>query len=192
MDMLRRDAPIAEDVLVNLLHRAQERTDSAALDGLYLLYADRIYYYIASRLRNGESAEDVTSEVFLHLAEKISQYRVAPTDNVAIFSAWLFRIAHNKMIDVLRTEQRVKHFGLSDAESVAAIDPIDKLQERIDFEAILAKLKNLDSEQRKVIMLRYVEGLSITETARVMRLSESAVKALRYRALQNLRRHLQV
>jgi RNA polymerase sigma-70 factor (ECF subfamily) len=192
MDKLKRDAPIAEDVLVNLLYRAQEQADSAAFDGLYLLYADRIYYYLASRLRHGESAEDVTSEVFLHLFEKISHYQVAPNDNVAIFSAWLFKIAHNKMIDALRTKQRVKHVDLSYAEPTAAVYPIDEVQERIEFEAILSKLDNLDADQRKVIMLRYIEGLSTAETATAMRKSESAVKGLRYRALQNLRRHVQV
>lgn len=190
MEKLTRDAPIAEETLVNLLHRAQERADPDALDGLYLLYADRIYYYVASRVRTGESAEDITSDIFLNLIEKISQYQVAPNDNVAIFSAWLFRMAHNKLVDAMRVQQRVQHIELNDAEASTAVHPMDNAEARIDFEAILDKLGHLEYEQREVIMLRYIEGLSNIETADVMRKSESAVKALRYRALQNLRRHL--
>jgi RNA polymerase sigma-70 factor, ECF subfamily len=191
MHKLRRDEHIEEDILIELLHRAQKQADPAAFDGLYLLYADRIYYYIANRVRNHEIAEDLTAQVFLHLVEKISHYEIAPQDNVPIFSAWLFRITYNKLIDAVRSKQRVQHVDLVYVESFVASYPIEKVEERLDFEAVLHKLKHLNDEQRRVILLRYVEDLSISETAEIMGKSEGAVKALRYRALENLRRHLQ-
>jgi RNA polymerase sigma-70 factor (ECF subfamily) len=191
MDKLRRNEPIQENILIDLLHRAQTQSDPAAFDGLYMLYVDRIYYYIANRVRDHVVAEELTAQVFLHLVEKITLYNIAPKDNVAIFSAWLFRITHNKMVDMRRDNQRVQYVNLERAESVVASHYIDEVEVRIDFELVLSKLKHLNEDQRRVIMLRYVENFSVAETAEIMQKSESAVKSLRFRALENLRRHLQ-
>jgi RNA polymerase sigma-70 factor, ECF subfamily len=190
MTEVQRDGPIEEDVLVDLLQRAQQGSDLAAFDGLFLLFGDRVFSYLMNRCHDYETAEEVTAQVFLHLLEKIGLYRIAPRDNVPIFSAWLYRLAYNKMIDVLRTYRRLRHVALDCAENIPVNHLAERVEERIEYETILAKLQYLDDEQRDVMVLRYVEDMSIRETAEIMQKTQSSVKSLQYRALGNLRRNL--
>ncbi|MCL4860736.1 MAG: sigma-70 family RNA polymerase sigma factor [Caldilineaceae bacterium] len=191
MTDIQRDARIDETTLVALIQRAQQHADPEAFDGLYLLYADRIYRYLTVRLGNTGAAEEVTAQVFLRLIEKIHQYQIAPKDNAAIFTAWFYRLAHNKMIDVLRRQKQRRHVPISVAEMMPSGQSMSEaVEERIDFEHVLEKLQLLNEQQRQVILLRFVEGFSIAETAQIMEKTEGAVKALQHRSLESLRRHL--
>lgn len=192
MTEIRRGEPVDEKTLVDLIERAQRDADPEAFDGLYLLFADRVYRYLLARLGDSESAEEISAQVFVRLIEKIDMYRVSPKDNVAIFSAWLYRMAYNKMVDVLRARKRLNQVALEQAEHVAAGASTELVDERLDFEAILQKLQFLNEQQREVIVLRFVEDMSIAETAEIMQKSEGAVKALQHRALESLRRYLQL
>lgn len=192
MDDVQRDAPLEESMLIGLIERAQSNGDPEAFDGLYLLFADRIFRYLLARLGRVETAEEIVSQVFLHLMEKIDRYQIAPKDNATIFPAWLYRLAHNKMIDVLRKMQRREHVGIEQAELVAEPKSLlDVVEEQIDFEQLLRTLKLLNEQQRQVLLLRFVEGFSIAETAQILQKSEGAIKALQHRSLENLRRYLQ-
>lgn len=188
---IQRGGPIDEATLVTLLEQAQQDANPDAFDGLYLLFADRIFRYLLARLGDAEAADEVTSQVFLRLIEKIEMYRIAPKDNHAIFSAWLYRLAYNKMVDVLRAQRRTNWVDLDHAEHVTAGDVIAAVDVRVEFEAVMQKMELLNAQQREVLVLRFVEDLSIAETAQLMQKSEGAVKALQHRALESLRRHLQ-
>jgi RNA polymerase sigma-70 factor, ECF subfamily len=187
---IQRGDPVEEHILVDLLQRAQQASEPEAFDGLYLLFADRIYRYLLARLADVEAAEDVTTQVFIRLIEKIGMYRIGPKDNVAIFSAWLYRLAYNKMVDVIRSQKRANLVELERAEDLPERPFLDDIDARLDFEAILEKLTVLNEPQREVIVLRFVEEMSIAETAQIMQKSEGAVKALQHRALESLRRYL--
>ncbi|MEZ4870449.1 MAG: sigma-70 family RNA polymerase sigma factor [Caldilineaceae bacterium] len=192
MDEIQRDAPVDERTLIGLIQRAQSNGEPDAFDGLYLLYADRVYRYLLARLSNVEIAEEVVSQVFLQLIEKIGKYRIAPQDNTVIFPAWLYRMAHNKMIDTLRKVRRTAAVGLEHAERMTEQKSvIDEVEEQIDFDQLLHTLKMLNEQQQQVILLRFIEGFSIAETAQILQKSEGAVKALQHRSLENLRRYLQ-
>jgi len=191
MAEIQRDDRIDESTLVDLIWRAQRFSDPAAFDGLYLLYADRVYRFLVTRLGNTEAAEEVASQVFLRLIEKIEQYQIAPKDNAAIFTAWLYRMAYNKMIDVLRRQRHSPQVSIQYAESIPTSQPMaEMVEERIVFDNILDKLQLLNDQQRQVILLRFVEGFSIAETAQIMEKSEGAIKALQHRSLESLRRFL--
>ena len=188
MDEIQRDAPINEEILVGLIERAQSACDPTAFDGLYLLFADRVFRYLFARLSDAELAEEMTAQIFLQLIEKIDRYRIAPKDNATIFSAWLYRLSHNKMIDILRKLKRTSHIGIEHAESVAEqYSVISAVEERLDFEHLLSKLQMLNEQQRQVIVLRFLDGYSIAETAEILEKSEGAIKALQHRSLENLR-----
>jgi RNA polymerase sigma-70 factor, ECF subfamily len=191
MDSIQRDDRIDEATLVALIHRAQQLADPQAFDGLYLLYVDRVYRFLAGRLGDAEAAEEVTAQVFLRLIEKIGQYQVAPKDNAAIFTAWLYRLAYNKMIDVLRRQKQTQHVSIHHAETISQGQPMSEtVEERMEFEIVMEKLQLLNDQQRQVILLRFVEGFSIAETAQIMDKSEGAIKALQHRSLESLRRYL--
>lgn len=190
MAEIRRGDPVEETVLVDLLQRAQAASDPTAFDGLYLLFADRVYRYLLARLSDPDMAEEITAQVFLRLIEKIDIYRINSRDNAAIFSAWLYRLAHNKMVDVMRSYKRAQEAPLDQANHIAEGRQLEALEDRLDFERILEKLQLLNDQQREVILLRFVEDFSIAETALIMQKSEGAVKALQHRALESLRRLL--
>ncbi len=187
---IRRGEPIEEETLVVYLRRAQQDSDPRAFDGLYLLFADRVYRYLLARLGDVELAEEVTSQVFLRLIEKVYMYRIAPKDNAAIFSAWLYRMAYNKMVDVLRANRRANLVDLEHAEGISGDRQEEMIHQRVDNEEIFNKLQLLNEQQREVLVLRFIEELSISETAQTMQKSEGAVKALQHRALASLRRYI--
>lgn len=189
---ITRDGPIDEQVLVDLLSRAQQSSDPDAFDGIYTLYSDRVFRYLVARLNNADTAEEVTSQVFLRLLEKIKLYTIAPKDNVAIFSAWLYRMSYNKMVDFLRKQKRSTNIELEKLEQFPdTVRYTESVEFRFDFDLLLQKLQLLNEQQRQVIMLRFIEGLNIAETAQVMQKSEGAIKALQHRSLENLRGFVQ-
>jgi RNA polymerase sigma-70 factor, ECF subfamily len=187
MAELQSDEPIDEDRLVDLIKQAQYDSDPEAFERLYLLFGDRVFRYLLAHLGDAESAEDITAQVFLRLIEKIDTFRIGPSNNVAMFSGWLYRVAHNKMVDVLRAEKRHQYAALEYARQMAySVSP--GVTDRLDLEGILQRLRSLNDQQRDVIILRFFEGLNIAETARTLQKSEAAIKALQQRALENLRR----
>jgi RNA polymerase sigma-70 factor (ECF subfamily) len=113
-----------------------------------------------------------------------------PKDNVAVFSAWLYKMAHNKMVDVLRAQKRAHQVALRHAHHVASNVSMGATEDRIELEEILQKLQYLNETQRAVILLRFIENMSIAETATILQKSEAAIKALQQRALEALRGYL--
>lgn len=192
MERVERDAEIEEDTLVDLLRRAQEREDPEAYDGIYLLYADRVFRYLLVRVSDADFAEELTSQVFVHLIERLNKYRIGPSDNVAIFSAWLYRMAYNKMIDVIRRTRRYPQMPIEVIQDMPTGQSVsDDVIQKIEHEHMLDVLSCLNEAQHEVILLRFVEGYSIAEVAQIIQKTEGAVKALQHRAVSNLRRHFE-
>lgn len=190
MTPVERGAPLQEVQLVDLIRRAQTDADPAAFDGLYLLYADRIFRYLLVRTADVGTAEEAVAQTFVRLIEKISLFHIAPQDNVAIFSAWLYRMAYNGMIDLLRRQRRTQHVALDDALHIAPDLVHEQVEARLAFEEVLDKLPLLNEQQRQVVMLRFIEEYSVADTARMMQKTEGAVKALQHRAIEALRSFL--
>lgn len=189
MPEITRDGPLEEPILVDLITRAQQASDPDAFDGLYLLYSDRVYRYLLARLNNTDTAEEVTAQVFLRLLEKIGLYTVAPKDNVAIFSAWLYRMSYNKMVDFLRKQKRSINIDLDRFEQLPdKTGYTESVESQFDFDLLIQKLQLLNEQQRQVIVLRFIEGMNIAETAEIMQKTEGAIKALQHRSLENLKR----
>ena len=192
MDRVERDAAIEEETLVDLLSRAQEQQDPQAYDGIYLLYADRVFRYLLVRVEDADFAEEITSQVFVHLIERLHKYRIGPADNVAIFSAWLYRMTYNKMVDIIRKTRRSPQVPIDLIQDMATGQVVsDDVIQKIGNEQLLSTLSLLNETQRDVILLRFIEGYNVAETAQILQKTEGAVKALQHRAVGNLRRHLE-
>ncbi len=187
MRRFQSSSSVDEQTLVDLIERAQHDSEPSAFEGLYLLFANRIFQFLYSQLENVESAEEITSQVFVRLIEKIHLYRIAPVNNVSNFMALLKQIAYNLMVDTLRAHKRVRYTELEVAEEIPAESRLD---EELAFGEVLQELKSLNDLQHDVIVLRFLEDLSIAETAEIMQKTEGAVKALQHRALESLRRQL--
>ena len=172
----------------DLLNRAS-RADPEALGQLYDQYVDRIYNYIYHRVGQAELAEDLTAQVFARMLEAIRDGRAWRTS----FSGWIYRIAHNLVIDYYRRRHRATFVELEEAHPIptAETDPLRRVEARLESERLRAALGKLTEEQAEVITLRFLEELSIAEVAATMDKTEGAIKALQYRAVLALRRVMQ-
>lgn len=170
---------------VTLVERAA-RSDPEAIASLYDRYAPRIYSYIYHRLSDPVTAEDLTGQTFLRMIEALRSDRGWRTS----FSGWLFRIAHNLVIDHYRRRSQAEFSDLEDFPNIAALDsdPYRAAAAILDSDALLRAINELTEEQAQVIALRFLEGYSITEVAVLLDKTEGAIKALQYRAVASLRR----
>jgi RNA polymerase sigma-70 factor (ECF subfamily) len=171
----------------DLVHRAQNG-DKEAFTELYETYFGKLYRYVVARIGNRAEAEDMTQQVFVKAYKSISSYRWRGVP----FSAWLFRIAHNLVVDFFRKESKRPTVPLEES-LVASNDNVQQVVERrLDIERVMAATRQLTTAQREVVSLRFAGGLAIAEVARVMGKSEGAVKALQHSAIAALRRILLV
>ena len=165
--------------------RAQEG-DAGSFAVLYEHYYDRIFRYVSFKTGNPLEAEDITAEVFVKMLESISSFRWQGYQ----FSSWLFRIAHNLVVDHFRKRGRRPVVALDDAPAAATeYDPdLDrKLDVDISMAPVREAMKDLTDLQREVISLRFAAGLSVAETARAVGKKDNAVKALQHAGLKKLR-----
>ncbi len=152
--------------------------DSEALRLLYVRYSDNVYGYVRSIVRDEKEAEDLTQQVFMKLIHAIGKYE----DQGVPFSGWLLRLARNVALDHLRRRRPIPTEEVLGAD----VHADDGARERAhDLHAALASLPD---EQRRVMIMRHVVGLSPPEIAEQMGRSESSIHGLHHRG----RRALQV
>ncbi|HVC34932.1 MAG TPA: sigma-70 family RNA polymerase sigma factor [Chloroflexota bacterium] len=160
--------------------------DSASFGSLYEFYLDRIYRYVYYRVASTTEAEDLTEQVFLKAWEAIDRYepRGAP------FVAWLYRLAHNLVVDHYRGRHSSASLDeIEDAEDAGA-DVESAVQDRLEAEAVRAAIGTLNPDYQQMLVLRFVEGLSHAEVAQIVGKSEGATRVIQHRALQALARAL--
>lgn len=158
--------------------RAKEG-DSDALRFVYVSYADNIYGYVRSIVRDDHDAEDVTQHVFAKLMTTLGKY----DDRGVPFFAWLLRLARNVAIDHLRANRLTPTETVIDPNVSAGVD-LDRP------ETVRAALSTLPDEQRQVVILRHVVGLTPSEIANRMGRSESSIHGLHHRGRRALQREL--
>ena len=175
--------PIDRSEEWELVQRAQT-LDEAALASLYTSYYPRVYNYAFLQLGDIHAAEDLASEVMLKLLESIKKYRFRGTP----FSAWVFRIARNRLIDLHRRRKRRGEVNLTEPLASMQIGPQTMAERALERGQLQLALKYLTDEQRQVIVLKFIEGFDNASIARILGRSEGAIKSLQHRALNSLRR----
>ncbi|HEY5668871.1 MAG TPA: sigma-70 family RNA polymerase sigma factor [Anaerolineales bacterium] len=162
--------------------RAQQG-DSATISDLYDRYRLSVYRYLYYKVGDLHAAEDLTSEVFLRMIRSLNSYRPQNSS----FEAWLFQIARNLAIDHYRQKNTRGHLSLEEHMIHDTDDPDQKYDRSLTSDLLLKALSRLSEVQRDVIVLRFVNGLPITQVAQTLHKSEDAVKGLQRRALGSLR-----
>lgn len=163
--------------------RRAQRGEAGALTYLFETNFDRVYRYAFVRLLDHAEAEDVTQQVFERMLESIKRYepRGAP------FASWLFRIAHNLIVDhVRRSRSGERAFDMVKASSLPE-DPEEHALARLEGTEVRQLMAQLNDSQRQVLELRFAAQLNVAETADAMQRSVDAVKSLQYSALKALR-----
>ena len=166
-----------------LLDRAKA-FDLEALGSIYDHYQPALYRYIYSRTGNAATAEDLTGEVFARFLETLRSGRNPPRS----LPAWLYTTAHNLVVDHYR--ERPRRAVPLDEGLVRDSATVEERAWMI--EDVQSALGKLTDDQQQVLILKFVEGLSIRDIGQVMGKSEGAVKGLQFRALTRLARLLRL
>ncbi|GAA4785144.1 ECF subfamily RNA polymerase sigma factor, BldN family [Streptomyces ziwulingensis] len=173
--------------MMDLVERAQAG-EADAFGRLYDQYSDTVYRYIYYRVGGKATAEDLTSETFLRALRRIGTFTWQGRD----FGAWLVTIARNLVADHFKSSRfrlEVTTGEMLDANEVAR-SPEDSVLESLSNAALLDAVRRLNPQQQECVTLRFLQGLSVAETARVMGKNEGAIKTLQYRAVRTLARLL--
>jgi RNA polymerase sigma-70 factor (ECF subfamily) len=169
-----------------LVARGQQG-DRDALEELYLIHFDRIYSYLHVSVGNRHDAEDLTTQTFLKMLEKIGSFKWQS----APFSAWLFRIAHNLAMDHFRARRRWQPEE-EVPEPPGEEEPSAELaaMQTIGRESMLKLIDRLSPEQQQVLTLKFVFNLPNAEVAAILDKTEGAIKSLQHRALVSLQKQI--
>jgi RNA polymerase sigma-70 factor (ECF subfamily) len=187
------------------LDRAR-RGEAEAISALYRHFLQGVFWYIAARVPDRPTAEDLTSEVFLEMVEGIHK---VGANNEATFASWLFQIARITVAGYYRKRERVPASISLDSESEGESvlwgdgsntttipmnhpdsDPVRWAEARDEWYTVAQAINALTEEQRQVLVGRLILGYDVTTVAQMVGKKANAVKALQFRALNSLQRLL--
>ena len=176
--------PDVLDGEAQLIERAKA-SERAAWDEIFDRHYEQVFVFVICRVGDRSAAEDLVSEVFLEAWRGIGRFRYRGVPLVS----WLYRIAHNLAADFLKKRGRTVVQTLEDGWS--GIPHTEDQTERLDtWHSVSDAFRRLTSDQQTVLMSRFFEGRSLSETAALMGKKENAVKALEFRALRTVRKIL--
>lgn len=168
---------------INVLVQKAQNGNKEAFGKIYDIFLDSIYKYIFFRVSNQQIAEDLTSEVFFKTLRNINKYKKKPN---MPFSAWLFRIAKNSVIDFYRKKQEVDEMPEEIMDETVRAETERETERHIDKKRILLAMKQLPEMQSHAIALKYFAERSNTEIAAILEKSETAVRILISRGLKKM------
>ena len=163
---------------------AAQTGDSLAFAELYDRYVDAVFRYALFRLHDRGLAEDVTSETFLRALRRITSISYRGRD----VGAWFITIARNLVLDHVKSSRY--RFEVTTAEPAlrapVASGPESQVLAGVTSDELMRCIQQLGTDQRECILLRFLQGLSVAETAALMGRNEGAIKALQHRAVRRL------
>jgi RNA polymerase sigma-70 factor, ECF subfamily len=156
------------------------------LVSLYDEYYDKVAKYVYVRIGDRSEAEDIASEVFLKALKSLNAYQ----ERGLPMQAWLFKIAHNLVVDHLRKTTKHQMVQIETIDIKDENDPIKTAEINIEMGRVTQAMGDLTEEQREVLRLRFFGGLTSRETADYLNKSDGAVREMQRAALEKLRRLL--
>ena len=167
------------------LVRAAQAGDARAFGELYERYRQPLYRYCLARSSSPHEAEDLVSDVFLKAMESLARYR----DQGLPFIAFLYRVARNAAIDRTRKDKSSSLFDMT-IEPRSSSDVEGDATRASEMDVVLGALRKIKPEYREVILLRFVEGYSAADVAKLLDKAEKAIWNLQQRGLERLRNEL--
>lgn len=162
--------------------------NAEAFGQLYDAYMERIYRFIYFRVEDQQTAEDITSQVFLRAWNNLDRFRLGRTP----YLAWLYTIAHNAVIDHYRTRKvttALEDVRLSQPDYAEVVENVIDIE--VEMKSIKSAMQTLTGDQQQVLRLKFIEGMSNDEIARHLGKREGAVRALQMRGLRALAKQLE-
>jgi RNA polymerase sigma-70 factor (ECF subfamily) len=171
---------------IDIIARCKEG-DWRDFDTIYDHYLPKIYRFIYYRTRHKQIAEDLTSTIFLKVVQNLNSFR----HGAAPFSAWLYRVARNTLIDHARVAKPI--LDLETAVNVADKQNVsDETNEVLNLEAIKSQMTKLSDQQREIVTMRVWDGLSHKEISEILEISEGSSKVAFSRAVDKLRLGIEI
>ncbi len=153
----------------------------SAFGQLYEQFLDKIYRYAYYQVKDRMTAEDITETVFMKAWKQIATCK----GRGDTFSAWLYRIAHNQIVDTLKSGKALQTIDLDDISNLDSPDLTVDLND--ETEELAEMIAELPEGQRQVLVLKFIEGLNNTEISHILNKSEQAIRILQMRALTRMR-----
>lgn len=168
----------------------KEKTETgrneAKLAGLYNEYYDKIARYAFLHIGDRTEAEDIAGEVFLKALDSIKSYK----ERGIPMQAWLFRIAHNLVVDYFRKAAKYRTVPIDTVPVASDTNPVTIAERNIEMGRVTKAMEQLSQEQREVLGLRFFGGLTSKEVGQILKKSDGAVREMQRAALEKLRRLL--
>ncbi len=177
---------MSPDSLNNQLQTAAQK--EARLAGLYDAYFDKIAHYAYARIGDRTAAEDIAGEVFLKALESVKRYE----ERGLPMEAWLFKIAHNQVVDHLREAAKTKTIPIETVEITDEADPQELTETNLEMQRVSIAMKELTDEQAEVIRLRFFGGLSSKEVGTMLGKNDGAVREMQRSAMEKIRKLLNI
>ncbi len=169
------------------LIRQAQLGDADAFAALYRANVQAIFRYIAHRVNDTQLAEDLTADVFTRALKSMSGYQ----EQGRPFLAWLYRIAHARVVDHYRRTGRRPQESDLEGEAIPVESDLDQqMLRRQAAKGLRTAISALTDEQQQVVVLRFIEGYSIEVVGQMMGKNANAIKALQHRALRSLANRL--
>jgi RNA polymerase sigma-70 factor (ECF subfamily) len=174
-----------EEEIEILVQEAQNgRTD--AFGKIYDFFVQPVYRYIYFKVSR-EDAMDLTETVFLKMWEHLNSYRKGD----ASFTSWVFRIAHNMVVDHYRTRKKNAPLDIQLKDEKRESDPVFLTERKLSQDRLRIALSKLKKKYQQILLLKYVNDLENEEISRIMGKSEGSLRILKFRALKELKKVLE-
>lgn len=169
---------------VELAQQAQDG-NVEAVGLLYDRHQARIFRFVRARIYDNALAQDLTGEIFLRMVTHLPTYRPLGVP----FTAWLYSMARNHLANHIQKEEsrRLAFLHYTGNGSHTAVNPTRIVEQQLELEMVLAALAQLEADQRDVLTLRFLVGLSLQEVADALHKSVAAVKSIQHRGLKMMR-----
>ena len=175
-------------IILNKPSIAETKPTKVTIGSLFEEYYDRIVRYIFIRINDQNEAENLGGDVFLKALQSLDSYR----GDREQMRAWLFKIAHNLVVDYFRKMSKRKAVSLNDVEVRDRVSTEEAVEARLEVERLSEALKQLTPAQREVIGLRFFAGLSSAEVGKTLGKSSGAVREMQRAAVETLRKQMYV
>jgi len=178
---------ISDAEIEKLVIRSQ-KGDSEAYAVIYDNFVDQIYRYIFYKVKR-EEVEDLVENLFLKVWENITKYK---KQKKTTFKSWVFRIAHNLVVDHYRMSRTHASLDPRFSDSKRESDPLQMVQISLNNEKLKVALEKLKPNYRNILVLKFINELDNTEISKVLKKSEGSVRILQFRALKSLKQVMQI
>jgi RNA polymerase sigma-70 factor (ECF subfamily) len=161
------------------------KVDPEAFSALYERYFQRIYSYVSWRIGSRRDVEDLVSDIFTKALDKLSSFK---WQKGATFSSWIFRIAHNAVVDYYRSKGKRRHVDLDDLPEIesSGLLPSEALDRRRLFETLSQMIQELPTRQAEIITMRFFGEMRNKEIAKILDIEERSVSSSLFRGLKKL------